>query len=53
MQMLLEILYTLQAAVSLYGDKAVWDSLVRRGMRQDFSWNASAARYDELYRNLK
>ena len=48
-----DMLYTLQAAVSLYGDKAVWDSLVRRGMRQDFSWNASAARYDELYRNLK
>ncbi len=49
-----DMLYTLQAAVSLYReDKAAWDTLVRRGMETDFSWNTSAARYLSLYRSLK
>lgn len=30
---------------------AVWRQLVTNGMRQDWSWKASAAKYVQLYRN--
>jgi len=29
---------------------AAWDGLRRRGMREDHSWDASAKRYEALYR---
>ncbi len=29
-----------------------WADMMRAGMRKDFSWNASAARYRELYQDL-
>jgi starch synthase len=31
-------------------DRAVWDELVRRVMREDHSWDASATRYVEVYK---
>ncbi len=36
-------------AVKAFGDRDVWRSIVRRGMALDFSWEASARRYAELY----
>ncbi len=29
-----------------------WEKLVVKGMKQDFSWNASAVKYEELYRKI-
>jgi glycogen synthase len=29
-----------------------WQALVRRGMRQDFSWRRAADRYLDLYRSI-
>lgn len=36
-------------ALEVYNNKEVWEKLVKRCMEQDFSWEASAARYVELY----
>jgi starch synthase len=39
-------------AVGAYHDKKVWRQLQKNGMARDFSWDASAQRYVELYRAL-
>jgi starch synthase len=36
-------------AVRAYGDKKLWRQLQKNGMAKDFSWEASAAQYVELY----
>ncbi|MBN9554778.1 MAG: glycogen synthase GlgA [Alphaproteobacteria bacterium] len=38
--------------VALYGQPAVWRSLQRQGMKADFSWQRSGARYAALYQGL-
>ncbi len=35
-----------------YNKKREWNKLVDRGMATDFSWTASAKKYEDLYRNL-
>ncbi len=35
-----------------YDKKEAWLELVERGMRSDFSWNASARKYEALYEEL-
>jgi len=39
-------------AVELFPDRRRWLDLMRTGMRQDFSWRASASRYLELYKSM-
>jgi starch synthase len=39
-------------AVSAYRDRKLWRQLQKNGMARDFSWEASAQRYVELYRSL-
>lgn len=39
-------------ALTTYKNKKVWRQIQKAGMVKDFSWEASAARYIELYRNL-
>lgn len=41
---------SLSRATSAYDQPEVWKRLVQNGMRQDWSWTASAKRYVELYR---
>ena len=36
-----------------YAKPRVWSRIQRSGMRRDFSWNVSAARYLELYHQLR
>jgi starch synthase len=36
-------------AVSLYGKKAHWQAMMKNGMAVDFSWRASAEKYERLY----
>ena len=38
-------------AMALYRFKDIWRTLQQRGMEADHSWNASAKRYVEVYRN--
>ncbi|WP_210310442.1 glycogen synthase GlgA [Devosia pacifica] len=37
---------------SLWGDPVTWRKMQRRGMKSEVSWDASAARYADLYTNL-
>lgn len=39
-------------SVRLHGDPNAWQAIQRAGMRADFSWTHSAARYAALYRDL-
>ncbi len=39
-------------AVSLFHDKERWQKLVKEAMQSDFSWNASAKKYVDLYRSI-
>lgn len=48
-----EMLYTVQRANELYtGNKRRWNQMVERGMKKDFSWKASAEKYEQLYDEL-
>ena len=44
-----EMLNSIKFAVEVYKDKNIWEVMMLRGMRQDFSWKVSAAKYVELY----
>jgi starch synthase len=46
------MLAALNRACELFRNREAWDKLMKGGMREDFSWAASAARYGELYRSL-
>lgn len=43
------LLGAVQRALKLYRNKRSWSALMKRGMKQDFSWTKSARRYQELY----
>jgi len=43
------LLQTVKRAVAAFGDHALWSSVVRHGMQQDFSWGRSAQTYVRLY----
>ena len=42
----------IRRAASLYSDQKRWTTLMRTAMVQDFSWQASAARYQHLYEQV-
>lgn len=44
-----ELLNTIKLALQVYQDKKAWSRLMRNGMNKDFSWEASAKKYVELY----
>jgi starch synthase len=46
------LLGAVRAAVGAFSDPEPWREMMRRGMRQDFSWRASAGAYSGLYRKL-
>jgi starch synthase len=41
----------LSRALDAHADRELWSTLVRRAMRQDWSWDHSAREYLALYRN--
>jgi len=47
-----DLLYTIERALSFYENKEIWNSIVRRAMEQDNSWETSAYKYKELYEEL-
>lgn len=48
-----EAFYTaIERAVNVFNDKPVWNALIKRVMRLDFSWDHSAKEYIELYRRI-
>jgi starch synthase len=48
-----EVYNCVRHAVWIYeNDKPWWKSMMQEGMSKDFSWDASAAQYDALYKRL-
>lgn len=47
-----ELLKTIQRAVKGYEDKNLWKKLIKNGMAKDFSWEASAKKYINLYKSI-
>ncbi len=45
------LLAAIQNASGAFQDRPAWQSRMRRAMSKDFSWDASAARYQDLYRS--
>ncbi len=43
------LLSCIERALEAFRDKKRWEKIMLRGMRQDFSWEASARKYIELY----
>jgi len=46
------LLLAARRALETHRDRRAWRGLVARGMAQDFSWDRSAATYEDLYRTL-
>jgi starch synthase len=42
----------IKRARGIFRDREVWITLMERAMARNFSWDASAQRYEELYREL-
>jgi len=47
------LLATVKAAISLYQNSDVWQTLMRNGMAQDFSWSNSAREYVKVYERAR
>jgi starch synthase len=47
-----ELLFALKRAVEAFGQPKLWNALVQRALKQDFSWDVSAKKYLELYEKL-
>ncbi len=47
-----ELLFVVKDALAVYRNREEWDGLVRRAMKTDFSWNASAKEYLRTYLQL-
>ena len=46
------LLEAVRSALAAFSEPERWQDMMRAGMRQDFSWRASAASYSGLYRRL-
>ncbi|HEY6100297.1 MAG TPA: glycosyltransferase, partial [Anaeromyxobacter sp.] len=46
------LLLATRRALEVHRDRRAWRGIVSRGMAEDFSWDRSAARYEELYSKL-
>ncbi|TSC56491.1 MAG: starch synthase [Parcubacteria group bacterium Gr01-1014_18] len=44
-----DFLSSIRRALVAYGDKSLWNSLVGRGMRESFSWQIPAKKYEKLF----
>ncbi|MBO0694627.1 MAG: glycogen synthase [Verrucomicrobia bacterium] len=42
----------IKRARQIFGDRNLWTKLMKRAMARDFSWSASAQRYEALYKEL-
>jgi starch synthase len=47
-----DMLKAIQRALKVYADEGAWKKIIKNGMGKDFSWEASAKKYIQLYRSL-
>ncbi|MFN0158950.1 MAG: glycogen synthase GlgA [Bacteroidota bacterium] len=46
------LLHAIHRAVSAFTDRARWERIMKNGMSRDYSWEASAQRYVEVYKGI-
>ena len=44
-----DMLYVIDEAIRTYKDKSAWRDVQKRAMETDFSWNAQADKYEDMY----
>jgi len=44
-----DMLYVIDEAIRTYKDKSAWGDVQKRAMETDFSWNAQADKYEDMY----
>ena len=47
-----DMLFTVRYAIKVFNDRKEWNKMVKRAMKTDFSWKASAKKYESLYDEL-
>lgn len=47
-----QLLDAIKRAVKLYHEPKIWKKIMKNGMKQDFSWNASAKKYYKVYEKI-
>lgn len=47
-----DMLHVIRLALETFANKEVWLSVMKHAMKTDFSWDASAKKYSELYESL-
>ncbi|HRE39832.1 MAG TPA: glycogen synthase GlgA [Ignavibacteria bacterium] len=47
-----EMVKTIRTALEVYQDKKTWYNIMKNGMALDFSWNISAKKYMELFKQI-
>jgi starch synthase len=47
-----EMMTALKKALTVYADRDAWQALMIRAMSEDWSWDRSAEKYMQLYRNI-
>ncbi len=47
-----ELLKAIERAVAHYGNMTAWRKMMKQAMLKDFSWESSAKKYSNLYKNL-
>jgi starch synthase len=45
--------WAIESALAVYRDRAAWRRLMRNGMAENFSWDAQAILYEQLYSTLQ
>ncbi|MDD2190173.1 MAG: glycogen synthase GlgA [Eubacteriales bacterium] len=47
-----DMIGAIKRAITLYWDKAHWNTLINNGMKSDFSWKVSSKEYIKLYKEM-
>lgn len=47
-----DFIQAIDSAISLFEEKPVWNELIQNIFDGDYTWGDSAAKYDEIYRNI-
>ena len=47
-----DMMYTIRRALSFYENKEEWNKIMKKAIREDFSWAASSKSYIELYDSI-
>lgn len=47
-----DMMFTIRRAVDFFSQKEIWHKLVRRAMKENYSWEESAKKYVEIYEKI-